>query len=295
MIAIAVHGGAGNKGKRSSEAREGVLKALETGWSILQHGGSALDAVEAAVRVLETLPAFNAGLGSVLTTSGKVEMDAGIMDGDGLRIGAVAAVSNIRHPISLARKVMEETPHILLAGDGAMEFAWAQGFKYVPNEDLIASHRLQDWMNNRGLMEGADTVGAVALDSKGNLAAATSTGGITGKMPGRVGDSPLPGCGFWADNDFGAVSTTGWGETIARSILAKRVVDRMERGEAPEEAARQALEYLEKKIGGWAGLVLVTKEGELIASYNSKSMCYALMKDGWRSPKTNEPSGDTQG
>ena len=288
MIAIAVHGGAGNKGKRSMEAREGVLKALETGWSILQHEGSALDAVEAAVKVLETLPAFNAGLGSVLTTSGKVEMDAGIMDGDGLKVGAVAAVSNIRHPISLARRVMEETPHILLAGEGAMEFAWARGFPYVPNEDLIASHRLQDWIANRGLMEGADTVGAVALDVGGNLAAATSTGGITGKMPGRIGDSPLPGCGFWADNDYGAVSTTGWGETIARVVLARRVVDWMERGIAPEEAAQRSLDYLSHKVGGWAGLVLVTKEGDLIVKYNSKSMCYAMMKEGWRSPKTGQ-------
>ncbi len=294
MIAIAVHGGAGNvEPTLLKERREGVQKALEEGWEILTHGGAALDAVEAAVRVMETLPFFNAGMGSVLNQDGMVEMDAGIMDGRDLNVGAVAAVGHIRHPISLARRVLE-SEFVILAGAGAESFAWEHGFRHVSNRDLVTKPRLEAWLNNAGFSPKppgspwGDTVGAVALDSSGNLAAATSTGGLTGKRAGRVGDSPLPGCGFWADNGWGAVSTTGIGEAIARTLLARRTVEGLERGLSPEEAAAQALAYLKKKTGRWAGLILVTADGEAIASFNSLSMSYAIMKDGWRTPKFSD-------
>ncbi len=294
MIVIAVHGGAGNaRPVTLKERREGVQKAMEAGWEILTHGGTALDAVEAAVRVMETLPFFNAGMGSVLNGDGIAEMDAGIMDGRNLNVGAVAAVSHIRHPVTLARRVLE-SEFVLLAGSGAEGFAWEHGFHHVPNRDLVTKQRLETWLENAGFSgkpagyPWGDTVGAVALDASGSLAAATSTGGLTGKRAGRVGDSPLPGCGFWADNEWGAVSTTGLGETIVRSLLARRAVEGLERGLAPKDAADQALVYLKEKTGGWAGLILMTPNGETVARFNSSSMSYAIMRDDWKAPKFSE-------
>src|SRR6266853_2614615 len=243
-IAIVVHGGAGQKPAGSPETfQDGCKEAAVVGWRILQEGGSALDAVEAAVRSLENNPNYNAGTGASLNNDGSIELDAGMMEGQTLRVGAVAGVELIKNPISLAHKVME-SPHVLLVGKGAQEFAQEQGVPLCKLEDLLTEPRYTQWKNSQASEaeeeepryhrrevssvprreEKHGTVGAVALDAAGFLAAATSTGGTPNKYPGRVGDSPLVGCGFYADENA-AISCTGDGEDFVRLLMAKRAAD----------------------------------------------------------------------
>ncbi len=214
---IAVHGGAGNIPERARARRGEIIEhALEVGWQVLERGGRALDAVVAAVKILEDAPEFNAGRGSSLTCAGTVEMDAGVMEGTTLNVGAIAGVQRVANPIVLAARVLEASPHILLMQEGAERFAREQGIPLVDPETLITEERrqrLQKILERRAHQEAGDTVGAVALDREGHLAAATSTGGLMGKMPGRIGDSPLIGCGFYAA-DWVRVPPRGSGNTL---------------------------------------------------------------------------------
>ncbi|HET8578848.1 MAG TPA: isoaspartyl peptidase/L-asparaginase, partial [Methylomirabilota bacterium] len=224
--ALIVHGGAGaDPVEGREELREGIREAVAAGWRPLSEGGSALDAVEAAVRALEDHPRFNAGRGSVLTSAGTVEMDASIMEGDGLRNGAVAAVVGVRNPISLARRILEDGRHSLFAGEGALEQAKAFGVALCDPAGLITERQRKRLAALLADTVEAGTVGAVALDRSGTIAAATSTGGMLGKLPGRVGDSALIGCGTYAESTLGGVSCTGHGEAIIRVALARRALE----------------------------------------------------------------------
>ncbi len=255
--AIIVHGGAGPIKDGSLPARlDGCRKAALAGWKILEQGGGVLDAAEAAVTALEDDALFNAGTGSAVNRLGQVEMDAAIMAADGLRAGAVAAVSGIKNPIQLARRVMEDGRHVMIAAEGALMFAREIGFPECSPESLVVESERARWSSKHG------TVGCVALDSAGGLAAATSTGGIFGKLPGRVGDSPLIGCGTYAD-EFGAVSCTGYGEAIIRTVLAKSTVDLLRTGIDAQTAAAQAVESLKSRTGADAGLIVVDRNGRI--------------------------------
>lgn len=294
-LAIAVHGGAGDiPDSLRPEHDQGIRAALEAGKQVLLAGGGALDAVAAAVVVLENLPAFNAGYGSVLNVDGYVEMDAGIMEGATLDIGAVAAITGVSNPILAARTILQ-TPHILFAKDDAERMARAAGLEFVDPETLIAPRRREQWQQGRREMKVdsgadqagaagdglADTVGAVALDAAGHVAAATSTGGLSFKPTGRIGDSPLPGGGFYADDQAGAASTTGWGESIARVLMARRAVEGLERGLSAQQAAEAAVAHLGARIpDGEGGLILVAADGTVGAAFNSKRMTHAWWTDG---------------
>jgi beta-aspartyl-peptidase (threonine type) len=256
-----------------------VARAAAAGWRLLEGGASALDAVEEAVRVLEADPEFNAGYGSVLNRLGHVEVDAAVMVASdpsrAAQIGAVGAVPWMRHPVTLARRVLEESEHAFLVGGGALLFAKEKGLAADPPDTMIAPRHRKE--------PGNDTVGACAVDRSGRLAAATSTGGTTGKRAGRVGDSPLPGAGLWADSGV-AVSTTGHGESILRVLLARDVADRL-RGTAPDEAAAAAVRDLVARTGGEAGLVLVTATGQLAHATSTAAMPWASI----------DPSGEKRG
>lgn len=267
MPSIIVHGGAGPVKDNSLPARlAGCEVAAQAGWKILQQGGSAVDAAEAAVVALEDNPLFNAGTGSTLNSLGKVEMDASIMEGRSLRAGAVAAVAGIKNPIQLARRVMDDGRHVMLAGEGALWFARQIGFPEFPPESLIVDHERRRWEGKHG------TVGCVAFDASGNLAAATSTGGIFKKLPGRVGDSPLIGCGTYAD-DYGAASCTGDGEAIIRLLLAKGAVDYLQEGSEPAKAAELAMVDLgEPRIRGAGGIILIDRFGKIGHARNTTHM-----------------------
>jgi beta-aspartyl-peptidase (threonine type) len=280
-IAIIVHGGAGDiPDERRARAEAGCREAAAVGWEMLAAGASALDAVEAAVRAMEDHPAFNAGRGSVLNAAGVVEMDAGIMDGATRLPGAVTLVRHIEHPISLARKVMEKTPHHILGGEGAEAFAREMGFVLVSNDFFITERRLEQYQK-RLQAETADTVGAVALDARGNLAAANSTGGVNFKMPGRVGDSPLPGAGFYADNRFGAVATTGQGEHILRAGLSFLVMRLLEAGLPAQEAAAQARTLFDDHVpGGRAGWIALDAAGRVGIFHTTRNLSYAWRTAG---------------
>ena len=270
---ILVHGGAARIADDLFGARrEGCRRAAETGWEVLNQGGSALDAVEAAVAAMEEDPLFNAGRGSALTREGNIEMDAAIMDGCTLAAGAVGAVRNILHPISLARLVMERTPHVLMVGEGALRLARLHKLEECPLETLITERQRELWGSVPAFPYGGDTVGAVAVDINGNVAAATSTGGVLGKLPGRVGDTPLIGCGTYADNRTGAASATGWGEAIIRVVMAKTACDLLERGFHPQEAAREVIRILEERVNGRGGIILVDPEGRIGWAYNTGCM-----------------------
>lgn len=272
--AIIVHGGAGPIKDDSLPARlEGCKAAAQAGWRILQRGGAAVDAAEAAVVVLEDNPLFNAGTGSTLNSLGKVEMDAAIMEAGSLRVGAVAAVTGITNPIRLARQVMEDGRHIMLAGEGALLFARQIGFPECAPESLIVESERKRWESKHG------TVGCVAFDADGKLTAATSTGGIFGKLPGRVGDSPLLGCGTYA-NHLGAVSCTGNGEAIMRILMARDAVQLLQDGIEPREAAHKAIETLEELTGSTGGLILIDRTGKIGYARNTTHMpvCYVTRK-----------------
>ena len=267
--AIIVHGGAKAIAPGQEQRhREGCLRALAIGRSILQRGGRALDAAEQAVRALEDDPTFNAGYGSVLNAEGAVECDAAIMDGKTLAVGAVAAVRTLRHPISVAAAMLPERP-VLLVGDGAEAFARAKGAETCAPGDLIVETTGDP---------GCDTVGCVALDLTGDIAAATSTGGLTGAHAGRVGDSPLPGCGLYADNLTGGVSLSGEGERLIQTTLAARLMQALETL-PPGAAIAEALRHL-SRVGGEAGLIVIDAKGRIDWDHNSAQFAVAYARAG---------------
>jgi L-asparaginase / beta-aspartyl-peptidase len=281
---VIVHGGAGaDPGDAADELRAGVRAAALAGWRALGGDGRAVDAVEAAVRVLEDHPRFNAGRGSVLTAAGTVEMDASIMDGERLACGAVAAISRVANPVTLARRVMEEGHHVLLVGDGAHAFARAAGLPDCDPALLITDRRRTQLAAH--LEDTRGTVGAVAIDRHGTIAAATSTGGMVGKRPGRVGDSPLIGCGTYADNRLGGVSCTGSGEAIIRVVLAYRALEGLGRDGDPDAAAHAAVELLVKDGRGEGGLILVDPWGRVGHATSTPCMPVAWMSAGFDAPR----------
>lgn len=276
MWSLAVHGGAGSLARGSlAPHREaaylgGIEAALAAGSDILAAEGSSVDAVAAAVRVLESDPLFNAGRGAALTRAGTAELDASIMEGREQRAGAVAAVRHIAHPVDLARRVMDRSRHVLLVGEGAEEFALAEGFTLVPNRSLATEERLRDLALSLAGSEG--TVGAVALDARGDLAAATSTGGMTAQHEGRVGDSPLIGAGTYARNGVAAVSATGDGECFIRAVAAHHVCLSVEtRGLALDAAVQEALARI-RGLGGRGGLIAVDAAGEVVMRFSTAAM-----------------------
>jgi L-asparaginase / beta-aspartyl-peptidase len=273
--AIVVHGGAGQIKENTIEVgKEGCHQAALAGWRVLIEGGSALDAVQVAVENLENNPLYNAGTGAALNAAGEIQMDASIMEGSTLAAGAVAATYGIRNPIRLARKVLDSRSHVLLVGEGALNFARKVGIELCANAELIVEHQRQRWEKEHG------TVGCVAVDYAGCSAAATSTGGLFDSLPGRVGDSALIGCGTYADG-FGAVSCTGIGEAIIRTVLAKSVGSGLKLGYHPLIAARQALAVLEAKTGSEAGLIVVDRKGRVGYAHNARHMpvCWLLGND----------------
>jgi L-asparaginase / beta-aspartyl-peptidase len=280
---ILVHGGAGADPADSiDELRDGIRAAVGAGWRVLAAGGRSLDAVEAAVRVLEDAPRFNAGRGSVLTSTGTVETDAAIMEGDELRCGAVGAVRGVANPVTLARRVLDDGRHVFLVGDGALAFARAAGVPECDPASLITPRRRRQL--EAATVDTKGTVGAVAIDRQGTLAAATSTGGMSGKLPGRVGDSPLIGCGTYADNTLGAVSCTGAGEAIIRVVLARRALDVMKDADDPDYAAHVAVDLLVEKGRGDGGLILLDPRGRIGYAQSS-----AFMPVGWMRPALHDP------
>lgn len=289
-LSILVHGGAGlHRADDDVEAaKRGCLAAARAGHAVLTRGGSALDAVEAAVRVLEDDPVFNAGIGASLNRDGVAELDASVMDGATLSAGAVASVRCFQNPITLARRVMEGTPHVMLVGEGAEAFGRAQGLPVVANAALITDEARRHLEEHR-VSQG--TVGAVAIDARGHLAAATSTGGTTGKLPGRVGDSPLIGCGTWADDSQAAVSCTGLGEAIIRTTLARHAADLVAQGLDGFVAARRAVASL-ARARGEAGLILVTPRGQVAWAFSTQRMSRAWVDgSGEGSGFGPDPSG----
>ncbi|HEU4353404.1 MAG TPA: isoaspartyl peptidase/L-asparaginase [Burkholderiales bacterium] len=274
---IAIHGGAGvlRADKPGARHRAALEQALDAGYEILKRNQSSLDAVATAVVVLEDSPLFNAGRGSSFNTDGEIEMDASIMDGATLRAGAVAAVQRIRNPVLAARAVMETSRHVLLAGRGAERFARKRGLKFEPAEFFHTQKRLRALEKNLRNYHG--TVGAVALDADANLAAATSTGGYTGKMPGRVGDSPLIGAGTYADNRACAVSGTGLGEAFIRATVAYDVYARMRYADATLAAAAAAALKAVAALGADGGLIAVDRRGNVAMPFNSAGMFRACI------------------
>lgn len=282
---IIVHGGAGPLAGGAADcaaAAAGCLAAARAGYAVLRAGGSAVDAVTTAVVVLEDDPNFNAGTGSVLNVAGEVEMDAALMDGHGGRAGAVALVRTVKNPILLARLVMERTTHVLLAGEGAESFAREQGVPAIAPDSLITPASRRRWEQARVISHG--TVGAVACDGD-HVAAATSTGGTSLKRRGRIGDSPLLGCGTYASDGGGAASCTGLGEAIMRAVLAKSAVDLLAQDLHPTLAAERVLPLL-ADMGGDGGLILVDWRGRLGLAFNTARMAHA-----WVDAQQTEGSG----
>src|SRR6187455_560995 len=294
MFAIAVHGGAGALSRRNTSAeqeqayRAGLSAALDAGYAMLERGAASLDAAIAAVCVLEDNPLFNAGRGAVLTRDGAAELDASVMDGRTLKAGAVTGLKHVKNPIALARRVMDHSPHVMLVGAGAEEFARLQGVELVSNEYFRTPvrqaqlHRLLDGSAEKeNDLVAFGTVGAVALDADGNVAAATSTGGMTAKRWGRVGDSPIIGAGTYAANGSCAVSGTGTGEyfirlTVAREICALVEYQHMRLQAAADEVIQKRLTAL----GGDGGVIAITPDGTMAWSFNSVGMYRARAADG---------------
>lgn len=273
--ALIIHGGAGAPSPDLHNEREqGLQQAFDAGWKVLSQSGAALDAVINAVIVLEDDPAFNAGIGSCLTQDGTVEVDASLMEGASFRVGAVGAVTHTQNPIRLARAVMEDGQHVFVVGAGAARFAREQGFPKVSPQSLITTRQHIRWQAG-GVAGEPGTVGAVAMDGAGNLAAATSTGGIMHKRVGRVGDSAIIGAGTYADNALGACSATGDGEAILRSTLAKTAVELLPDGTDPTQAAQTSLQLLQQRTGGEAGLILIDRLGRIGYAYNTPAMSAA--------------------
>jgi beta-aspartyl-peptidase (threonine type) len=299
--ALIVHGGAWDIPDEAVEAcKSGCHRALTAGWSILARGGSALDAIEAAIMVLEDDPVFDAGYGSHLNLDGRVECDAIVMNGGSLRAGAAATLQRVKNPIQLARKILESCPHMMLVAEGAERFAKEQGIKLCKPEELVSEAEQEAWMkckmdkhaaeHHRGHEQG--TVGAVAIDRDGNVFAATSTGGTCCKLPGRVGDSPLIGCGCYADSEAGGVSCTGYGEAIMKIVMAKTAVELLRRPETCVDpslaadacnlstanlAAREAVHLLAKRTHATGGLILLDRLGNPGFAFNTPRMAYGYV------------------
>ena len=286
---LIVHGGAWDIPDDAVDAcRAGCLRALHAGWTVLKNGGHALDAIEAAIIVLEDDPAFDAGYGSHLTLDGHVECDAIIMDAATLRAGSVAGLRRVKNPIRAARAVLEKCPHMMLVSEGAEHFASQHGVSLCDPEELVSPAEREAWLrckedshaaeHHRG--HGQGTVGAVALDEQGRLYAATSTGGTCCKLPGRVGDSPLIGCGCYADEETGGVSSTGYGEAIMRVVMAKTATDFLRPSSStPIRAAQAAVQLLAKRGNGTGGLILLDKQGHPGFAFNTPRMAYGYVKD----------------
>ena len=287
MYAIAIHGGAGAVPRatllpeREAGYRRGLETALDGGYAVLERGGSSLDAVTAAVRLLEDDPLFNAGRGAALTRDGAAELDAAIMDGRQMRAGAVASVRHVRNPIELARRVMEKSRHVLLVGAGAEEFALEEKFVLVPNHYFRTAERLEQLESEQRGARVSDlvppppqgTVGAVARDAEGNLAAATSTGGMTNKRPGRVGDSPIIGAGTYARNGVCAVSATGHGEYFIRAVAAYHVCAAVQyRSLTLQQAVHEMLHSILRGLGGDGGLIAVDRDGQIVMDFSTEGM-----------------------
>lgn len=282
---LVIHGGAGTIMKanmpaaKEKEIRASLDRALEAGSKILSSGGSALDAVEASVRILEDDPNFNAGRGSVFTYDGHNEMDASIMDGRTRAAGAVTGVTTTKNPISLARAVMEKSEHVFLSREGANEFSRQQGLEQVPPEYFATPERRRQLDLFKSKKVSAldieykfGTVGAVALDKRGHVAAATSTGGMTGKRWGRIGDSPIIGAGTYADDRGCAVSGTGWGEYFIRVGVAHEICARMRLDGTSTQAAADNVMAEVKALGGDGGVIVVTPKGDMVTSFNTAGM-----------------------
>ncbi len=295
MISLIVHGGAWDIPEKALDAhRDGCSQALSVGWSLLQSGASAVEAVEKVVQCLEDHGAFDAGGGSHLNEVGEIELDASMMHGKLLRCGAVAAVQRIKNPISLARRVMEESEHILLVGSGAERFAADHGIELCDAGDLISDREKKYWEERKHAKHSgkhafrkaaSDTVGAVAMDKHGDICVGTSTGGTFKKHPGRVGDSPLIGCGSYADNAVGGVSTTGWGEAMIKVVMAKTVIDILElNGGDPQAAAESGIEILRRKVDGNGGVIVLNRFGKPGVAFNTPKMARAYMNIEMRDP-----------
>lgn len=281
---LIVHGGAWSIPDEAVEdCRAGCGRALEAGWAILARGGGALDAVEAAIVVLEEDPTFDAGIGSHLNREGRIELDAIVMDGATLKAGAVAAVERVRNPIRLARKVLESCEHMMLVGAGAEQFGVEQGLALCDPQELVTERARSAWRRCRVNSHAAEhhlahrhgTVGAVALDTQGQLVAGTSTGGTCCKLPGRVGDSPLIGCGCYADAEAGGVSSTGYGEAIMKIVMAKTAVEMLRAGQSAQAAAEACVRLLATRGQGTGGLILLDRAGRPGAAFNTPRMAYA--------------------
>ena len=299
MISIAIHGGAGVIGRSSMTAenerayRADLERALDAGYAVLEKGGTSLDAVVASVKILEDSPLFNAGKGAVFNHAGANELDASIMDGATERAGAVAGLRHVRNPIDLARLVMDKSPHVMLVGEGAEEFALEQGMDLVPGSYFYTERRWKQLEEAQTAERTASlsredigffsTVGAVARDRDGNLAAATSTGGMTNKRWGRVGDSPIIGAGTYADNDSCAVSATGSGEYFIRAVVAHEICARVRlSGVSAAEAARDVVHGKLKEIGGDGGVIVVDRDGKLSLEFNTEGMFRGARDSGGR-------------
>jgi beta-aspartyl-peptidase (threonine type) len=308
---LVVHGGAWAMPDDMVEAHiHGVRNALAAGWGVLERGGAALDAIEEAVVIMEDDETFDAGRGSFLNRDGKVQLDALMMDGSTLRAGGVGCVERLRNPVRAARKILSESPHVYFVAEGAERFAAEHGVELCRNDELVIAReveRLREYQAQAKIptspAEGAremghppsqppgsemfapavhdetishDTVGAIALDSDGNIAAATSTGGTLNKAPGRLGDSSLIGCGCYADNESAAVSTTGWGEPIMKLVLAKWTADRVLAGNLPEWAAQEAINYLKQRLNGHGGIIVLNAAGQIGIAHNTPRMAWAV-------------------
>lgn len=280
-LVLCIHCGAGDRSPSAEDERilHALRQALEAGWAVLVNGGSAIDAVQVAIGVLEDEPLFNAGRGAALARNGSVELDAALMDGATERAGAVIGIRRVRNPIMAARMVLEHAPHVVMAGTGAEEFALAHGCDSVDKEFFITERSraaLERYLHVHSQVE-LGTVGAVALDAYGRLAAGNSTGGITGKLPGRVGDTPIIGAGTYA-NQHVAVACTGYGEFFIRAAAAVRVTLMVELGGMPLQAACSAVLERIEQLGGRGGMVAVDKEGNLALPFTTSSMARAYRK-----------------
>ncbi len=298
---LMVHGGAGaldnvRDDKTAMRYLESIRRTLEHGREVIELGGSALQAVEACASLLEDDPVFNAGCGSVLNEDGKVEMDAAIMDGRDLSVGAVAAVDNIANPIQLARMVMTESEHVMLISDGAMRFAEHCGVKRVPENYFLTPDRVQQLnearLKNKIMLDHDDseadsedqkygTIGAVARDLQGNLAAATSTGGIVNKRMGRVGDTPIAGAGVYADNETCAISATGYGEDFMRTMISKTIADFIYmKGMDAHTATEAGIKYLKRKVQGRGGVIVIDQHGNCSSGFTTRKMIHGWIEHG---------------
>ncbi len=285
---LVVHGGAWAIPDDVVEAHlNGLRNAVGASWRVLERGGSALDGVEEAVVIMEDDETFDAGRGSFLNSEGKVQLDALIMDGSTLRAGGVGCVERLRNPVRAARKILSDSPHVYFVAEGAERFAAEHGIPLCSNEDLIIPREVerlrefQERVTDQKVHLFAptishDTVGAVALDREGNIAAATSTGGTLNKASGRLGDSSLIGCGCYADNRTAAASATGWGEPIMKLVLAKWAADRVASGSAPEWVAAEAINYLKDRVNGHGGMILLDARGRFGIAHNTPRMAWAL-------------------